>query len=88
MRFDDYWNNLPAPEKQAFAEACRTSSYYLKLVAAGKRTPKLGLAIEMAKASTGAVTLREILPALDWRFVKRDLSRVRRASRSAASAAA
>ena len=69
-RFRRYFDKLSSPERQALAEQCGTSIEYLRLIASGRRNPKAELAVALERESGGAVTLEDLMPAVDWAYVR------------------
>lgn len=71
MKLIDYLKSLSRQERDALASHCGTSSDYLFQLAYGKRTPKAELAVAIDRASDGAVPCDELLPDVDWDYVRR-----------------
>lgn len=61
MNFYDYWQGLTTEQKQAFAEKCELSAYYISnQLIYGYKSPKLSTLDKMAKASDGVLTYNDL----------------------------
>jgi DNA-binding transcriptional regulator YdaS (Cro superfamily) len=65
-----YLESLTVEERRAFARRCGTSLEYLRQLAAGIRTPKVGLAITISRESAGLVTCEALVPGVDWAYLR------------------
>lgn len=66
----EYLSSLAAAERLSFAQRCRTSTDYLGHVAAGRRTPKVDLAVAIERESGGRVLCETLLPNVDWAYLR------------------
>jgi DNA-binding transcriptional regulator YdaS (Cro superfamily) len=69
--FHTYFKAMSKDERKAFADLVGTSVAYLWQIIYGQRRCKEGLAIEISKASDGAVPLSDLRPDVDWDYVRR-----------------
>lgn len=74
MHLRNHLESLAAAERTAFADRCDTSLDYLWQIANGIRTPKVQLAVRISKESAGSVTCEELLPAVDWNYIRESLA--------------
>ncbi len=70
VKFRDYYYGIPVKRREAFAKRVGVSAGYLKLVAQGERQVGESVAIEVEKASAGAVTVEELRPDVDWAYLR------------------
>jgi DNA-binding transcriptional regulator YdaS (Cro superfamily) len=68
--FHAHFKALSKDERQAFADQVGTSVAYLWQIAYGQRRCNESLAIEIEKASKGAVRLEALRPDVDWAYVR------------------
>lgn len=81
MQLADYLKDLAPIERRRFAKRVGTSVNYLWQIAGGIRSPKAQLAVEISRESGGLVHFRDLVPELDWAYVRRVcLAETRRAS--------
>jgi DNA-binding transcriptional regulator YdaS (Cro superfamily) len=66
----DYLKSQDRPARRSFAAGCGTSVEYLFLIAYGKRTPKVALAVAIERESAGAVRCDTLLPDVDWHYLR------------------
>ena len=62
----EYLRSLTATEKAALAEKCGISRFYLNNLIYTKKSPSPLLACRIEDATSGRVTRRQLLPAVDW----------------------
>jgi DNA-binding transcriptional regulator YdaS (Cro superfamily) len=70
VKLADYLQSLSTEQRSDFAQRCLTSPDYLAQLAAGIRKPKVDLAIRISKESGGQVTCEELLPDVDWAYLR------------------
>lgn len=71
MNFKSFFFALEVEQREAFAQACDTSSGHLRNIAYGKNcNVKLGVAIE--RESKGVVRVEDVCPDCDWQYVFSD----------------
>lgn len=82
MDFFSYWQKLDAEQRQALADASETKVVYLSQVAYGHRQVSQKLALNIERATGGAVTRHDLRP--DLNPVESEGARNRRAGEAAA----
>lgn len=70
MTLLDYLKGLPPDTRRSFAARCGTSVEYLMQIGYGRRRPKADLAVVISRESGAAVTCEELLPELDWAYLR------------------
>ena len=65
-----YLNELPPPDRGAFASRCGTSFDYLRQIGYGNRVCREALAINIERESSRAVTCEELRPDVDWAYIR------------------
>lgn len=71
MKLLDYLKDLADDgARKAFATKCGTSLGYLRLVAYGHKPASEGLAIRIEVASERKVQCEEVLPDVDWAYLR------------------
>jgi DNA-binding transcriptional regulator YdaS (Cro superfamily) len=70
MKLKDYFFGLERSQRSDFAERCGTSVDYLMQLCYSHRRPKVELAVRIARESGNTVTCEELLPDVDWHFVR------------------
>jgi DNA-binding transcriptional regulator YdaS (Cro superfamily) len=70
MKLGDYLQALSTEQRSDFAVRCLTSPEYLAQLVRGIRTPKIELAMRISKESGGQVTCEELLPGVDWAYLR------------------
>lgn len=68
--FHAYFKALSKDARQAFAGQVGTSVAYLWQIAYEQRSCRESLAIEIEKASKGAVRVEELRPDVDWAYIR------------------
>ena len=68
--FHTYFKALTKAERDAFAAVVGTSVAYLWQIAYKQRRCAESLAIEIEKASTGAVRVEDLRPDVDWAYIR------------------
>lgn len=53
-----------------FARRCGTSPDYLLQIGYGNRKPKAALAVAIERESAGAVRCEQLLPDVDWHYLR------------------
>jgi DNA-binding transcriptional regulator YdaS (Cro superfamily) len=71
MKLIDYLKSLSADERESLARRCNTSVDYLLQIGHGKRTPKAVLAIAIERETAAAVRCDELMPEVDWDYLRR-----------------
>lgn len=66
-----YLKSLDKSEREDFARRCNSSVDYLSQIGYGNRTPKADLAVRIEKESGQGVTCEELLPGVDWAYVRK-----------------
>lgn len=67
----DYLRNLSPPERDAFAERCKTTVGYLRKAVSTKQQLGVELCISLDRESGGAVHCERLCPALDWDYLRK-----------------
>lgn len=70
MKLSTYLDKLNPVDQQTFAKRCGTSVDYLKQIASGTRRPGAKLAVDIERESLGAVPVEELLPEVDWAYLR------------------
>lgn len=70
MTLKEYFQSLDAVAREDFAKRCETTVDYLVQLCYGNRRPKVELAVRIARESDNKVTCEELLPAVDWEFLR------------------
>jgi DNA-binding transcriptional regulator YdaS (Cro superfamily) len=70
MKLHDYMLSLDREQRIDFAARCQSSVEYLMQIAYGYRTPKAQLAVSIERESAGAVPCEELLPDVDWKYLR------------------
>lgn len=65
MELITYLNSLPPADRESFAARCSTSIGYLRKAVSAKQTIGPAICTAIEKASSGAVTRRDLRPS-DW----------------------
>lgn len=65
-----YLNSLPKPEQLAFAERCGTSLGYLRKVVYSNALFGAAITIAIERESGAAVRCEELLPDVDWGYIR------------------
>lgn len=65
-----YLNSLTPSEQEAFAERCDTSLSYLRKAISKKHNLGMGLVICIERESAGQVRGEDLLPDLDWKYLR------------------
>jgi DNA-binding transcriptional regulator YdaS (Cro superfamily) len=68
--FHTYFKALTKTERDAFAIQVGTSAAYLWQIAYKQRRCNESLAIEIEKASKGAVRVEDLRPDVDWAYIR------------------
>jgi DNA-binding transcriptional regulator YdaS (Cro superfamily) len=68
--FHTYFKGLAKVERDAFATKVGTSVAYLWQIAYKQRRCAESLAIEIEKASAGAVRVEDLRPDVDWAYIR------------------
>jgi DNA-binding transcriptional regulator YdaS (Cro superfamily) len=68
--FHTYFKALSKAERDAFAAQVGTSAAYLWQIAYKQRRCAESLAIEIEKASKGAVRVEHLRPDVDWAYIR------------------
>lgn len=68
MKLIEHLRNLPADQRDAFAQACETSVGHLRNVAYGYRPCAPELAVRIERISTRQVTRQDLRPD-DWHLI-------------------
>ena len=76
MKLLDYLKSLDLPARQGFASRCDTSVDYLFQLGRGDRKTKIQLAVTIERESGGMVTCEDMLPDVDWAYL-RNTARIR-----------
>lgn len=71
-----YFKSLSKDERETFAKEVGTSVAYVWQIIYGQRRCKEGLAIEISKATHGAVPLMDLRPDVDWDYVRQSAEAV------------
>ena len=69
-KFHAYFKALSMDERKTFADSVGTSVAYLWQIIYKQRRCSESLAIEICKASKGAVRFEALRPDVDWEYVK------------------
>ena len=66
MKLKEYWDQIPAKQKQTFAKACGCSEGHMRNVVNGYKpiTPKLAYAID--RVTSGVVPKEKLCPDFQW----------------------
>lgn len=67
----DYLRNLPPPERDAFAERCKTTVGYLRKAVSTKQQLGVELCISLDRESGGALRCERLCPGLDWDYLRK-----------------
>jgi DNA-binding transcriptional regulator YdaS (Cro superfamily) len=70
MEFKTFFLAIPRPDRPAFAKKCGVSVGQLHNIAYGLRPCATDLAIEIEKASEGAVKVEKLCPEVDWAYLR------------------
>jgi DNA-binding transcriptional regulator YdaS (Cro superfamily) len=70
MKLKDYFFALDRPSRSLFADNCQTSVEYLMQICYEQRRPKIELAVRIARESDGKVTVEDLLPDVDWAYLR------------------
>lgn len=62
MGIKHWWTSVGKDERQRVAEACGTKAIYLYQIVLGVRRPGPRLAVDIERATNGAVTRAELRP--------------------------
>lgn len=76
QRLLDYLKSLDDVKRAAFAKKCETSVQYLFQIGWGNRTPKVELAVSIERESAGEVRCEDLLPKVDWKYLRKSNKRV------------
>lgn len=68
--FHTYFKALTKAEREAFAAKVGTSVAYLWQIAYKQRRCAESLAIEIEKASKGAIRVEDLRPDVDWAYIR------------------
>lgn len=68
--FHTYFKGLTKEQREAFAAQVGTSAAYLWQIAYKQRRCNESLAIEIEKASKGAVRVEHLRPDVDWAYIR------------------
>ncbi|KVV22335.1 hypothetical protein WK80_22360 [Burkholderia multivorans] len=69
-KFHAYFKAMSMSERKTFADSVGTSVAYLWQIIYKQRRCSESLAIEICKASNGAVRFEALRPDVDWEYVK------------------
>lgn len=70
MSLKEYFFGLDRNGREDFARRCETSVDYLMQLCYSHRRPKVELAVRIARESGNAVTCEDLLPDVDWQFIR------------------
>lgn len=73
MELHAYYSALPAEERAELANACKTTVGHLQNIAYGLRKASATLAVAIERATSGAVTRRDLRPD-DWHLIWPELA--------------
>ena len=74
MKLHDYLKSLNPEQRAQFARRCETSVEYLFQLGRGVRSTKIGLAVAIERESGRKVTCEELLPDVDWAYLRRGVA--------------
>jgi DNA-binding transcriptional regulator YdaS (Cro superfamily) len=75
MDLHAYILSMLQEDRPGFAERCGTSLPYLMQIAYGNRKPKAALAIAIERESGGEVRCEQLLPDIDWDYLRSTAAR-------------
>jgi DNA-binding transcriptional regulator YdaS (Cro superfamily) len=67
MNLREFMISMSTDARETFAKDCGTSVGYLSLVWTGARKASADFAMQIERATKGAVTCEELRPDIDWR---------------------
>lgn len=70
MQIKTFLLSMPIPDRESFAQRCKTTAGHLRNCMYGYKKISASLAIEIERESAGTVTVEEMRPDVDWSVIR------------------